>query len=70
MISMSGDYSPPSYRVVNTQNPQCPYGDKMCPKVESLDKDLKDTKEGIKSMNRLLYVIAGILTVQLGIGLV
>lgn len=50
--------------------PACPYGDKPCPKVEGIEQDLKETKHSLDEMKKVLYVIAGILTVQLGITII
>lgn len=50
--------------------PACPYGDKPCPKVEGIEQDLKETKRSLEDMKKILYVIAGILTVQLGITII
>lgn len=46
--------------------PECPYGDKPCPKVDGIERDLKETKRSLDDMKKVLYIIAGILAVQLG----
>lgn len=50
--------------------PQCPYGDKPCPKVDGIEKDLKETKRSLEDMKKILYVIAGVLMVQLGVTII
>lgn len=45
----------------------CPYGDRMCPKVDDIAQGLKETRKAIHDMHRVLYIIVGILTIQLGV---
>lgn len=48
----------------------CPYGADGCPKIEDLEQEVKDTRAMIYRMMRTLYLIAGILTVNLGITII
>lgn len=48
----------------------CPYGADGCPKIEDLEQELKDTRAMVYRMMRTLYLIAGILTVNLGIAII
>ena len=57
-------------RMKGEQSPSCPYGDRPCPKVEGIEKDLRETKMELKHMSEILYVIAGILMVQLGVTII
>lgn len=49
---------------------QCPYGSGTCPKVDELEKDVDSVKLMVSSMQRTLYVIAGILFCELGVTIV
>lgn len=49
---------------------ECPYGAEHCPKMEDLECEVQSVKVSIANMSRTLYLIAGILTVNLGVTLV
>ena len=49
---------------------QCPYLDKDCPKVENLEQELKEVKDTLKSVLRVLYALAGIVAIQTGISVI
>lgn len=46
---------------------ECPYGANDCPKINQLSKEVSDTKATMLKMMKTLYLIAGILTINLGI---
>lgn len=46
---------------------ECPYGADNCPKINALEKEVQSTKDLIIKMMKTLYLIAGILTINLGI---
>lgn len=48
----------------------CPYGASDCPKIHELQDEVDDVKRSIASMAKTLYLIAGILMVNLGVTLV
>lgn len=48
----------------------CPYGDKECPKLVDIKRDIDEVRDSVKDLARILYVIAGILTVQLGVTII
>lgn len=50
-----------------TSPPTCPYGARECPKVQDLEERLVKDEEVLQSMSRTLYVIVGLLTVELGV---
>lgn len=52
--------------IPNTE-PQCPYMSGPCPKIEDVKEDVDDLKTTLKEVHRILYVIVGILTVNLGV---
>lgn len=49
---------------------ECPYGAQDCPKISDLKHEVDTIKESISSMAKTLYLIAGILMVNLGVSLV
>lgn len=51
------------------QSPTCPYADRPCPKVTDMENDLRATKRTLDEVRALLYVIVGIMAVQLGVNL-
>lgn len=56
--------------MVEKSEPRCPYGDKPCPKIDDLEKDVDTVKETVKSMQKTLYLIAGILIAELGVTII
>lgn len=44
----------------------CPYGDKPCPKVLEQEEEIKELKVDIKSMQRYLYILMGMVAVNWG----
>lgn len=46
---------------------QCPYGANECPKVEDTNRDISEIKKRVINIERILYVIVGIITVECGI---
>lgn len=49
---------------------QCPYGPEDCPKVRDLRRTVEAMARNQVVMMRLLYTIAGIVSVTLGVGIV
>lgn len=49
---------------------ECPYGADSCPKIEDLEKEVQSTKDLILRLLKVVYLIAGILTINLGITIV
>lgn len=49
---------------------ECPYGADACPKIEILEKEVQSTKDLIIRLLKVVYIIAGILTVNLGITII
>lgn len=45
----------------------CPYGADNCPKVEALEKSLDDLSEKIDTITRIMYLMCGIIAIQLGV---
>lgn len=48
----------------------CPYSDKECPKLEQAKDEIMDVEARIRNMERILYLIVGILTVELGVTII
>lgn len=48
----------------------CPYGADDCPKFNDLKQEVDTVKLSIANMSRTLYLIAGILIVNLGVTIV
>lgn len=44
--------------------------DKPCPKVDDLEREVDSVKDMVKSMQRTLYLIAGILIAELGVTII
>lgn len=49
---------------------QCPYTDKPCPKVTELEERVSKMERNQVVMMRLLYFIAGIVSVTLGVDVI
>lgn len=47
----------------------CPYGDKDCPKIHDLEERDKGQDSRIQNIERILYVIVGMIAVNWGISL-
>ena len=54
--------------MVGASPPTCPYLDKDCPKVSEVDDDIKDVRKALTEVTRILYIIAGIILIQTGVG--
>ena len=50
--------------------PTCPYGARECPKVQDLEGRVMKDEELLQSMSRTLYVIVGLLMVELGVTII
>jgi len=57
-------------RMSGEQSPSCPYGDRNCPKVEDVEHQMEQCRKSLAEMAKLLYIIAGILMVQLGVTII
>lgn len=53
-----------------SQRVECPYTDRDCPKVEDVMDDVDDLKQRLANMERILYLIVGILTIELGVTII
>lgn len=49
---------------------ECPYGADACPKIKSLEEEVQTTKDLLLRLLKVVYIIAGILTVNLGITII
>lgn len=47
----------------------CPYGDKECPKIEELKKDDVQQDSRLANLERILYIIVGMIAINWGIAL-
>lgn len=56
-------------RTVRAMN-ECPYSDKPCPKMQNHDERLDKLETNQLKLMRLLYYIAGIVSVSLGVQVV
>lgn len=45
----------------------CPYTDKDCPKIEEIREDTKIMESRINNLERLLYVIIGMIAINSGL---
>lgn len=50
--------------------PTCPYGARECPKVQDLEGRVMKDEDLLQSMSRTLYVIVGLLMVELGVSII
>lgn len=50
--------------------PTCPYGARECPKVQDLEGRVMRDEELLQQMSRTLYVIVGLLMVELGVTII
>lgn len=48
----------------------CPYQDQDCPKVSDLERTVSDTSERVRNVERLLYVVIGMITIEFGVVLI
>lgn len=48
----------------------CPYEDRDCPKVSDLEKTVEDNSTRLANVERLLYIIIGMLAVEFGVMLI
>ena len=46
---------------------ECPYGAGDCPKIRELDERIDALEKNINNMSRILYYVAGIVSVSLGV---
>ena len=46
---------------------ECPYGADKCPKVESMEKALDMLTEKIDTITKIMYIMCGIIAIQLGV---
>lgn len=44
----------------------CPYGDKPCPKMADREAEIKELRTDLKTMQRYLYIIVGMVAVNWG----
>lgn len=44
----------------------CPYGDKPCPKMMEQEEEIKELRTDLKTMQRYLYMIMGMVAVNWG----
>lgn len=44
----------------------CPYLDKPCPKVDEIDKQVTLNAKKLASVERLLYIIVGMIAIEYG----
>lgn len=47
--------------------PECPYGAEKCPKVQDMEKVLDNLSEKIDTITRIMYIMCGIIAIQLGV---
>ena len=52
------------------KNEQCPYGPLDCPKLISLNERISTLERNQAKLMRLLYYIAGVVSVSLGVNVV
>lgn len=45
----------------------CPYNDKECPKLEEIKTDVKTNEQRLNNMERLLYIIIGMIAINSGL---
>lgn len=50
-----------------TKHGECPYGAESCPKVQELEDRVSRIERNQQRMSRILYYIAGIVSVSLGV---
>lgn len=48
----------------------CPYQDRDCPKVSDLDRTVEENSNRLANVERLLYIIIGMLAVEFGVMLI
>ena len=48
----------------------CPYNDKSCPKVEDIAEQLDKIHSRLSNVERLIYIIVGLIAVEMGITIV
>ena len=46
---------------------ECPYGAKDCPKIRELDERIDRLEENQAKLMRIMYYVAGIVSVSLGV---
>lgn len=49
---------------------ECPYGVNPCPKIEDVQDDIDRMKDAITEIQKSLYIVIGILTINLGVTLI
>lgn len=52
-----------------TSYPDCPYGAEQCPKIEDIKEDAEDNRRRIQNIERILYMIVGMIAINWGISL-
>lgn len=67
---MTRDYGDSEGIPSTASEPTCPFMDKPCPKVDDLEREVDSVKDMVKSMQRTLYLIAGILIAELGVTII
>jgi len=48
----------------------CPYNDKECPKLEDVRDVVADNASRLANVEKLLYLIIGIITIELGVQII
>lgn len=56
--------------MMDTKSSQCPYGAESCPKVRDLEAKVNTIEKNQAHMAKILYYIAGIVSVSLGINVI
>lgn len=56
-----------STKPLETTGLVCPYQDRQCPKVSDLDRTVEENSARLANVERLLYVIIGMITIEFGV---
>lgn len=59
-----------STKPLETTGLVCPYQDRDCPKVSDLDRTVEENSNRLANVERLLYIIIGMLAVEFGVMLI
>ena len=49
---------------------KCPYGASECPKIEDIEERVTRDESVLQNMQRTLYIIVGLLMVELGVSII